>query len=443
MAFRLSDLARAQVDTCVHCGLCLEACPTYRELGIEDDSPRGRIHLVRHLENGVLQPGPRVVEHLDLCLACRACESACPSGVRYGTIIEEARSQLLPHRKSESRLLRFALRKVLPNQGRLRALAAGVRLTQRLGLDRLAVRLKLVRGPLAAMAAVAQVPPRVDLPTRIAPTTERRYTVAFLQGCITDALFGPTNAACVRVLAANGCEVLIPPGQTCCGALALHGAGDREAARAQARRNIDAFLACDADYIISNAAGCGSMLKEYHHLLHDDPAYAEKARRFVAKVRDITEFLGDIDLVLPTHAVRETVTYQDACHLAHGQGIRLQPRKLLSLIPGLELVPLAESDACCGSAGLYSLTQSEMAQAVLRRKMGHVAATGARVVAAANAGCILQLRLGAHQAGLNVQAVHVIDLLDRAYGGPGAGVPPFGAPPPGPGAAPQGGDSHD
>jgi glycolate oxidase iron-sulfur subunit len=440
VAFRLSDLARAQVDTCVHCGLCLEACPTYRELGIEDDSPRGRIHLIRHLDNGVLQPAPRVVAHLDLCLACRACESACPSGVRYGTIIEEARSQLLPHRKSESRLLTFALRKVLPNQGRLRALAAGVRLTQRLGLDRLAVRLKLVRGPLAAMAAVAQVPARVNLPTRIPPTTERRYTVAFLQGCITDVLFGPTNAACVRVLAANGCEVLVPPGQTCCGALALHGAGDRETAQAQARRNIDAFLGCGADYIISNAAGCGSMLKEYHHLLHDDPAYAEKARRFVAKVRDITEFLGDIDLVPPTHPVAETVTYQDACHLAHGQGVRLQPRKLLSLIPGLELVPLAESDACCGSAGLYSLTQSEMAQAVLRRKMGNVAQTGARVVAAANAGCILQLRLGTHQAGLNVRAVHVIDLLDRAYGGPGPGVPPFGAAPPVP--APEGGDSH-
>lgn len=418
----LSAHARAQVDTCVHCGLCLEACPTYRELGIEDDSPRGRIHLIRHLALGELEPTPKVLEHLDLCLACRACESACPSGVKYGAIIEDARGHLEPNRPHafwEGRLRRFFLRTVFPKPGRLRALARGLRLAQRLRLDRAAVKLRLVKGALADMAAVARVPDRFGadvLQARTPAVGPRRYTVALVQGCVADVLFGPTNEATVRVLTANGCDVLIPAGQVCCGALALH-AGDREAAVAQARRNVDAFLEAGADFIIINAAGCGSTLKEYHHLLGADPAYAEKARAFVAKVRDISEFLAAIDLVPPTHAVPIKVAYQDACHLAHGQGIRLQPRKLLGLIPGLELVTFPESDTCCGSAGIYNLTQPAMAQTLLDRKMAHIKATGARAVAAANPGCIMQLKLGAHQQGLSLEVLHVIDLLDRAYGG--------------------------
>ncbi|MFZ5814510.1 MAG: (Fe-S)-binding protein [Bacillota bacterium] len=420
--FRLTDLARAQVDTCVHCGLCAEACPTYRELGIEDDSPRGRIHLIRHLHTGELEPTPKVLEHLDLCLACRACETACPSGVKYGAIIEEARGQLERTRRRpflQAQLRRLLFRGFLPRPARLRLLARGLRLSQRLGLDRLAIRLGLVQGPLAEMAQVARVPDRFGsdlLPERVPPVGPKRFTVAFVQGCVTDVLFGPTNLASVRVLAANGCEVLIPRAQSCCGGLALH-SGDREIARAQARQNIDALLDCGAEYILINAAGCGSTLKEYHHLLADDPVYAERAHRFAAMVRDITEFLGSIDLVPPPHPVPLRVTYQDACHLAHGQGIRLQPRQLLAQIPGLELVSLPESDACCGSAGIYNLVQAEMAQAVLRRKMEQVAATGAAVVASANAGCILQLRLGARQRGLPLEVLHVIDLLDRAYGG--------------------------
>lgn len=419
--FRLTEHARAQVDACVHCGLCAEACPTYRELGIEDDSPRGRIHLIRNLHTGVLEPTEKVMEHLDLCLACRACESACPSGVKYGAIIEESRGQLEPlrHRTAWERgLRRLLFRSILPKPARMRMLARGLRLGQRLGLDRAAIRLRLVRGALAEMAQVARVPDRFGsdlLPKRIPAVGERRYTVAFVQGCVTDVMFGPTNLASVRVLAANGCEVLIPPAQTCCGGLALH-SGDQTIAREQARQNIEAFLGSGAEYIIINAAGCGSTLKEYHHLLADDPVYAERAREFVARVRDITEFLAAIDLVPPTHAVPLRVTYQDACHLAHGQGVRLPPRKLLSLIPGLELVSLPDSDTCCGSAGIYNLVQPEMAQAVLGRKMEQVASTGAAVVAAANAGCIMQLKLGARQTGVNVDVVHVVDLLDRAYG---------------------------
>jgi glycolate oxidase iron-sulfur subunit len=253
------------------------------------------------------------------------------------------------------------------------------------------------------------------LPEFVPARGERRHKVAFLQGCVSDVMFGPTNVASVRVLAANGCDVSIPAGQCCCGSLAFH-FGDLEQARAQARRNIDVFLAIQADYIITNAAGCGSTMKQYGHLLEDDPAYVDKARQFTAKVRDITEFLASIELAPPSSPLRLKVTYQDACHLAHGQGIRSQPRKLLSLIPGLELTPLRDSDTCCGSAGIYNIVQPEMADALLRRKMSNIAATGAQAVATANAGCMMQLRLGVRQYGPPVEVVHVVDLLDRAYG---------------------------
>lgn len=418
---KLSDRARAQIDTCVHCGLCLPACPTYRELGNEADSPRGRIHLIRSLALGELQPTGPVLRHLDLCLDCRACESACPSGVKYGAIIEETRSQLARTRTRSftSRVLRrFFFRTILPKPGRLRGLARGLRLAQRLQLDCLAAHAGLLPGPLAAMAEVACIPDvfgRERLPAVVPARGARRWRVGLLTGCVMDVMFGPTNLASVRVLAANGCEVVIPAGQTCCGALPEH-AGDREGARNLARQTIDVFLAAGVDFIIVNAAGCGSTMKEYHHLLHDDPAYREKAERFAAITRDITEFLGAIDLVEPAHAVKAKVAYQDACHLAHGQGVRLQPRSLLQQIPGLTLVPMAEADGCCGSAGIYNLVEPEMATALLDRKMEAAARTGAQIIASANPGCILQLRLGAHRRGLPVQVLHVIDLLDRAYG---------------------------
>jgi glycolate oxidase iron-sulfur subunit len=229
-------------------------------------------------------------------------------------------------------------------------------------------------------------------------------------------MFGPTNVATVRVLAANGCDVKIPAAQTCCGGLAYH-FGDLEQARRQARQNIDAFLGTGADYIIINAGGCGSTLKEYHRLLSEDTAYAEKARQFVDRVRDVSEFLAAIELTPPTQPVPLKVAYQDSCHLAHGQGVRLQPRKVLALIPSLELVSLTESDSCCGSAGIYNIVQPEMADALLRRKMSNIAASGAQAVATANAGCMMQLKLGVRQYGPDVEVVHVIDLLDRAYGG--------------------------
>jgi glycolate dehydrogenase iron-sulfur subunit len=422
----LAELSRTNLDSCVHCGFCLAVCPTYEQLGIEDDSPRGRLHLIRNLAAGNVEITSKVLEHLDLCLACRACESACPSGVKYGVVIEDARARLEAVRQRsfwEGQIRNFFMRDVFPRPARLRALVRGLRLSQRLRLDRLAVRLGLVRGRMAAMAETARVPDRFgsdELPEVIPAQGTRRYTVAFVEGCVGDVMFGPTNIATARVLAANGCEVRVPAGQCCCGGLACH-FGDLEQARRQARQNIDVFLATGADHIITNAAGCGSTLKEYHHLLSEDPAYADKAKQFVAKVRDVSEFLGSIDLVPPAHPVRLRVAYQDACHLAHAQGIRVQPRKLLSCIPGLELVNL-RSDTCCGSAGIYNIVQPEMADALLRRKMNDILATGAEAVATGNAGCMMQLRLGARQYGPKVEVMHVVDLLDRAYGaGNGAG----------------------
>lgn len=422
----LSAGALKEINTCVHCGLCLPACPTYRELGSEADSPRGRIHLIRNLVAGVIDPTAPVVAHLDLCLDCRACEPACPSGVKYGSIIEDARFQLEGTRRRgalESTLRRILFRGILPHPGRLRKVARTIRLSQRLHLDRLAIKAHLLPGPLAAMAAVATLPDvfgREHLPEVIPAQGKQRYRVGFLTGCIMDVLYGPTNLACVRVLAANGCEVVIPPAQTCCGALQHH-AGDIETTRHLARQNIDAFLAAGVDFIITNSAGCGSTLKEYHHLLTADPVYREKAHQFVSRTRDITEFLADIDLVPPGRAVPVRVTYQDPCHLANGQGVRLQPRKLLQAIPGLELRELPESDQCCGSAGIYNLVQPEMSMALLDKKMSHAAGTGAAIIATANPGCMLQLKLGAQRRGLAVEVVHVVDLLDRAYGGPEEG----------------------
>ena len=422
----LKELSRTNLESCVHCGFCLEVCPTYGELGIEDDSPRGRLHLIRNLAAGTLEPVVKVLEHLDLCLDCRACESSCPSGVKYGVIIEDARAQLEAQRKRsfwDIRVRRFFMRGVFPRPARLRSLARGLRMMQKLKLDRAAVKLGLVRGRTAAMAAVARVPDRFGsdvLPRFVPARGTRRATVAFVEGCVSDVMFGPTNIATVRVLAANGCDVKTPAAQTCCGGLAYH-FGDLEQARRQARQNIDAFLATDPDYIIINAAGCGSTLKEYPRLLAQDAAYAGKAKQFAAKVRDVSEYLAGIEPAAPAHRLPLKVAYQDACHLAHGQGIRLQPRKVLSLIPGIELVSLPQSETCCGSAGVYNIVQPEMADALLRKKMSNIAASGAQVVAVANAGCMMQLRLGVRQYGPDVEVVHIVDLLDRAYGAEPAG----------------------
>jgi glycolate oxidase iron-sulfur subunit len=362
-------------------------------------------------------------EHIGLCLACRGCESACPSGVRYGRMVEDARAELEAHTHrgwAARRLRHFIFSSLLQSRALLSIAGTLLYLGEISGLKALARGLGQMHllGPLGDLQQLA---PSADPPfffSQIGRTFpaegERRYRVAFLAGCIANIAFAGLNEATVRVLQRNGCEVVIPEGQSCCGALHLH-SGLREEARKLASRNIDAILAADYDAIVTNAAGCGSTLKEYGELLDDLPPYAEKARRFSALMRDATEFLAGIELNPNMGRVNATVTYQDSCHLAHGQRIRSAPRQLLRAIPGLEFREMPGADLCCGSAGIYNVVQTEMAMQILERKMDSVNTTQAQIVATANPGCMLQLQAGVRLHGKEQRVMHVVELLDLAY----------------------------
>ncbi len=393
---------------CVHCGLCLNACPTYVELGTEMDSPRGRIYLMKALQEGELGLSADVVRHFDLCLGCRACETACPSGVRYGELIETTRTWIEErHRRPlADRMRRQFIRSVFPYPQRLRPLLLPLRVLERIGV------LSWLRSVSQRMAALPKLGSWGALP-ELSQATPASRRVGLLSGCVAQVLFAETNRATVRVLNRNGCSVVAPGAQGCCGALHLH-AGDRGAAMDCARRNIDAFPD-DLDAIIVNAAGCGAALKEYGALLADDPAYRGRARAFAARVRDVSEYLVALPLVRPTAAVRERVTYHDACHLAHAQGVRDAPRQLLRQIPGLELCELPDADDCCGSAGSYSLTEPEMARRLGAQKAANIGSTGAPLVAAANPGCAMHIAAALRQARVQATVVHPVELLDRAY----------------------------
>jgi glycolate oxidase iron-sulfur subunit len=410
-AFEQIDL-----DRCVHCGLCLNACPTYRELGVEMDSPRGRIYQMVQVASGAAQFSDSYREHIGLCLACRGCESACPSGVPYGRLIEAARVQIEKHTRRPwyTRAFRsVVLGHLFDSPALLRTAGVFLWLYEATGLRRLVERTGLL--PIAALTPSAERPFFFRSVGKVFPAEgERRYRVAFLSGCIANVCFARLNEATVRVLQKNGCEVSIPAGQTCCGALHVH-VGLAEKARQLARRNVDAFLDGGYDAIITNAAGCGSTLKEYGELLANDPAYAERAARFAKLTRDVNEFLASIELNRKMRLLPLTVTYQDSCHLAHGQRIRSAPRKLLDSIPGLTFREMPLSDLCCGSAGIYNVVQSEMADAILRRKMSAANGTDAAVIATANPGCMLQLRAGAKLYGSGQRVAHVVELLDEAY----------------------------
>jgi Fe-S oxidoreductase len=417
----IAALHLTELYQCVHCGLCLNQCPTYRVLQLEPESPRGRIHLVKAAAEGRIEISQRFADHLYLCLLCRACESACPSGVQYGRIAEAAREQLGPPGSAVARgVLNLVFRRLLPHRRRLRFLFALLRLYQRTGLRR-GVRRLLPKRLREAELLLPAIPPEFFKPPKaIVPALgKRRATVAMLEGCVMPLLFGSINEATVSVLRRNGCDVIVPPRQSCCGALNVHN-GETVTARQMARRNIDAFLDARVDAVIVNAAGCGAAMKEYAHLLRDDPEYRNKAVRFAALVKDAGEFLAGLGLVGNLGRIEMTVTYQDPCHLAHGQRIRVQPRRLLQAIPGLRLVEMEDADRCCGSAGIYNLTHSAMAQHLLRTKMQTVAATGAAAVVAPNPGCMMQLRAGAARYGPAVEVYHLIDLLERAYRQAGA-----------------------
>jgi glycolate oxidase iron-sulfur subunit len=404
-----SDAPRqVDLDKCVHCGLCLNACPTYRELRVEMDSPRGRIYQMVQVAAGA-PVSDSYREHIDLCLACRACETACPSGVQYGRLVEAARADIenRTRRPLGQRLLRYIVfERILPSRAALRFAALGLRLQQASGLK--------FGGRLGELASLA---PKVESPSffsnlgRVFPATgERKYRVAFLSGCIANVCFARLNESTVRVLQRNGCEVSIPDAQTCCGALHVH-AGLRESARRLARRNMDAFLYGGFDAIVTNAAGCGSTLKEYGELLEGDA----RAEKFAALVKDVNEFLASIDLNPRMGEIRATVTYQDSCHLAHGQKIRSAPRKLLESVPGLTLKEMRTPDACCGSAGIYNVLHTDLSMSLLQKKMQAIEATGADRIVTANPGCMLQLRVGVDRWGRGQRVSHVVEILDEAY----------------------------
>ena len=407
---------------CVHCGMCLESCPTYEITGQEQHSPRGRVYLIKSVAEGRLEVNEQFMDPVFKCLDCRACTTACPADVNVGGLIEEARGQIrqaMPLTGVKGFVGKMFLEKVFPYPNRLQSLGSLMKIYQKSGLQKLARSARLVRVLPKHLAEMESILPEVGVPVRrkyrgagvIKARGEARNTVALLTGCIMDVMFSDINEATIRVLTRNGHNVTIPQGQTCCGALHVH-AGDRETGRKLAKQNIEAFK--DASVVIVNAAGCGSMLKEYPELFREDPEWREKAEEFSAKVRDIAEYLFDTGYEKPKSEMRCRVTYHDACHLAHGQGIRREPRQILSGIPGVELVEMPNADRCCGSAGVYNITHPEMAGAVLESKMKNVPAD-VEMISMGNPGCMLQMALGVKKYGGNQKIVHTVQLLDWAY----------------------------
>jgi glycolate oxidase iron-sulfur subunit len=416
------------VQQCVRCGMCLPHCPTYLETLHETSSPRGRIHLIEAVGRGQLGlTDPGFVQQMYQCLDCRACEVVCPSGVEYGKLVESARTQIERARpfRPFQRALRWLVFKKLFGDLRLFRLASRLLyLYQRSGLQWLARHLGVLR--LLRLAELESLLP--PLPSAFFVPADQHYepeaisdksgrpplNVALFAGCIMSTVFAETDRATLRVLLAHGCAVSVPADQGCCGALTVH-AGDMDEARVMARQNIEAFERGGADYMIVNAAGCGATLKEYAHLLHDDPLFAERAARFSAQVRDISEFLVALSVVPVQRPLKIRVTYQEPCHLAHAQRITHAPRQLLKRVPGLELVEMNESSLCCGSAGIYNITQPTMSRRLRERKIEHTTETGVDAVITANPGCQLQLLSGLRQARSGMRVLHIVDVLDQAY----------------------------
>jgi glycolate oxidase iron-sulfur subunit len=411
---------------CVHCGMCLSSCPTYRLTGHEMSSPRGRLWLMRAVADERLDLlDPLFDEQMYQCLNCRACEAVCPSGVHYGPLVEASRAQLEQHRPRplpERALRRAGLDWLFADSRRLRLLVRMLRLSEKSGMTALARKSGLLK--LLGMEDLQTLTPEISR-RPLVPGNERWFADAvgnetrnahLFNGCIMGTVFANTNRAAARVMARNGADVDVPIEQQCCGALHVH-AGMMEEARILARKNIDAFAASSDDPIIVTAAGCGAALKEYGYLLKDDPEYTERAQRFSDRVRDFTEYLGERPLVPPTKAMPRTVTYQEPCHLVHAQRISRQPRDLMKAVPGLELVEMKESSLCCGSAGIYNIIREEMANELGDRKALHAMETPATEVVTANPGCQMQVRASLRRNGSSMKVRHIADLLDESYGG--------------------------
>jgi glycolate oxidase iron-sulfur subunit len=414
-----TDVKRELVADCVHCGFCLPTCPTYLLWGEEMDSPRGRIYLMKNLLDGAALDEP-TVQHFDACLGCMACVTACPSGVRYDALIESTRAEVerAHPRTASDRALRRVIFSLFPYPRRLRATRGLLRIYQASGAQRL-VR-KRMRGTLTTMAGL--VPPlgsREPIAEVTSAVGEKRMRVGMLLGCVQREFFPGVNAATVRVLAAEGCEVVVPRDQQCCGALSLHSGREAEALE-RAKRLIGSFERAGVDAVVVNAAGCGSSMKDYGRLLASDPVWAKRAAEFTAKCRDVTELLGELEPVATRHPLPITAAYHDACHLSHAQGVRAQPRALLGGIPGLTLREILEPDICCGSAGVYNLLNPAPARQLGDRKAANVAATGADLLVTANPGCLMQIDSALRRAGKSVALAHTVQVLDASIRGLGA-----------------------
>ena len=425
-ATHLKGLDYSVLQQCMHCGLCLPTCPTYDATKIERHSPRGRISLMRAIADDRLEVTRTFADEMYFCLGCLACMTACPAGVNYAELFEHARAEAESSgvlKSPRRNLIRtFAIRWLFMDLRHLRLVGRVLRLYQRLGLQALIRRsgvLKLLPRRLQELESITpDIQPRfsAELIRPVTPALgQKKYRVAMLIGCAQDLIFSEINRDTVEVLARNGCEVVTPPNQLCCGSLHAHN-GEWDLAKQLARRQLEQFPPDQFDAIITNAGGCGSQLKHYHKLLADDPAYRDRAALWDKKVKDIHEWLIEIGIQPPrNHAPAQLVTYHESCHLAHGQKITAQPRQLLRAIPNLRLVELPESTWCCGSAGIYNIVQPEMANQLLDRKLKHIQSTGAPIVANGNPGCLLQLINGAKLKGLTLRVVHPITLLAEAY----------------------------
>lgn len=415
-----SNDERKLLQECIHCGLCLPTCPTYVANGMEMDSPRGRLYFMNAALGGRIGLTDSLIKHTDLCLICRACESACPSGVRFGQLIEKTRDLVSPHRK-QTRINKWIsntiLRRVILSHRTLSVLAGIIWLYQRAGIQWLTINTLIKYLFPKKIRALQNTLPQIPLKrfgknkTQIFPATgEKQGRVSLFTGCVMDHLFPDIHVSTIRILNWNGFEVVIPKEQTCCGAIHSH-SGDLEMTKQLALKNISAFNDNTFDAIIVNAAGCSAQLKDYHHIFPNDP----EVERFIKKVRDVTEFLSEIDFRIPESPLNQKVVYDEPCHLIHAQGITKEPKKLIDNLPGITLLPLMESDHCCGNAGIYTVTQTEMSIEILDRKVNFIKQSGADLIITANPGCQIQLDWGIRRQNLSMNVLHIVELIDSMY----------------------------
>jgi glycolate oxidase iron-sulfur subunit len=409
---------RELIADCVHCGFCLPTCPTYQLWGEEMDSPRGRIYLMKQVLDGE-KLDDTVATHMDNCLGCMSCVTACPSGVKYDALIESTRVAVEKaiKRPASQRALRRMIFSLFPYPRRLAAMRVPLRAYQKLGVKRVVRRSGVLTKLPPSVAAMEELLPPLSAKEKIPAVTaaagEQRARVGMLLGCVQREFFPGVNAATVRVLAAEGCEVIVPQAQACCGALSLHVGREAEALK-RAQKLIAAFESQQVDTIVINAAGCGSSMKDYGRLLADDPAWAERAAAFSAKCKDISEILTDLGPVAKRYPIRAVAAYHDACHLGHAQGVRAQPRSLLAGIPDLQIREIADADICCGSAGVYNVIKPEPARELGDRKAANVVATGASLLITANPGCLMQVDSALRRQGKTIKLAHTVEVLDAS-----------------------------